>query len=298
MVQSENIVKIEGILSEIDLDYGSYEKDFNGVRKTVETIGGSIKVHVVQAINREEKTLEIPVYMFAQKYTNEGKPAFESIERVMKEFTSIAASDYDHADAIRITGGKITMNEYYKDDGRFVSFPRISASFVSKIKRTEMKFNASFSANFVVGQKDYETDKDGAETGRYLVRGIIPQYGNKVDIVPFYVYNEKAIDSISNYWDEYATVSAVGKLNFSSAVETIVQEVDFGEPEEKTRTINVSEFIITGGTEAPLDGDAAYDRGEIDAALADRKSRLENQKNKKSNSDGGNKPKARPNLGF
>ena len=38
----ENSVKIEGILSEIDLETGSYMK--NG--ETVEKIGGSIKVHV------------------------------------------------------------------------------------------------------------------------------------------------------------------------------------------------------------------------------------------------------------
>mgnify|MGYP003533423562 CR=1 FL=1 len=38
----ENSVKIEGILSEIDLKTGSYVKD----GKTVENIGGSIKVRV------------------------------------------------------------------------------------------------------------------------------------------------------------------------------------------------------------------------------------------------------------
>lgn len=40
--EAENIVRIEGILSEIDIKPGSYEKD----GKTVENIGGSIKVKV------------------------------------------------------------------------------------------------------------------------------------------------------------------------------------------------------------------------------------------------------------
>ena len=40
--QAENIVKIEGILSEMKLEYGSYVKD----GKTVENIGGSIVVRV------------------------------------------------------------------------------------------------------------------------------------------------------------------------------------------------------------------------------------------------------------
>jgi hypothetical protein len=39
--QAENKVRIEGILSEINIDYKSFVKD----GKTVEAIGGNIKVH-------------------------------------------------------------------------------------------------------------------------------------------------------------------------------------------------------------------------------------------------------------
>ena len=81
--QAENKVKIEGILAETDLKYGSFVK--NG--ETIESIGGNIKVLVEQEINGEAKTLEIPVYMFSSKYTKAGKinPSYESIEKVMKE---------------------------------------------------------------------------------------------------------------------------------------------------------------------------------------------------------------------
>ena len=68
--QTENSVKIEGILSEIDLDYGSFVK--NGA--TVESIGGTIKVQVTQKINGEDAILEVPVHMFASKLTNKGTP--------------------------------------------------------------------------------------------------------------------------------------------------------------------------------------------------------------------------------
>lgn len=40
--QAENTVRIEGILSEINLKYGSFVKD----GRTVDTIGGNIKVLV------------------------------------------------------------------------------------------------------------------------------------------------------------------------------------------------------------------------------------------------------------
>ena len=47
MRQAENKVIIEGILSEIDLKYGSFNK--NGTQ--MKSIGGNIKVRVTQEIN-------------------------------------------------------------------------------------------------------------------------------------------------------------------------------------------------------------------------------------------------------
>ena len=61
--QAENKCKIEGILAEIDIKPGTFNK--NG--ETMESIGGSILVKVVQKINGEEKELAIPVHMFASK---------------------------------------------------------------------------------------------------------------------------------------------------------------------------------------------------------------------------------------
>lgn len=147
--QAENNCKIEGILSEIDLKTGSTVK--NG--KTVEYITGSIKVRVNQMLNGKEVELDIPVYMFSNKLKNDGNPnpAYASIERVMNEYVSIAAAGIDSADRIRITGANIRMNEYYGQGDKLNSYPRINASFVTKV--TDMtKYNpeASFSAVFMI----------------------------------------------------------------------------------------------------------------------------------------------------
>ena len=155
MLQSkENRVKIEGILSEIDLKTGSFKK--NG--QDVNSIGGTIKVRVNQKLpNGEEQELEIPVHMFASELTNKGtaNPAYESIARVMNEYTSIAAAGVDAADRIRITSGTINMNEYYGQGGNLVSFPRINASFITKVKREEFKPEATFAVVFMIGSKGY-----------------------------------------------------------------------------------------------------------------------------------------------
>lgn len=277
--EAENVVRIEGILSETDLKYGSFEK--NGEKRN--SIGGIIKIQVNQEINGESVTLEVPVHMFASEYTNKGtkNPAYQSIERIMNEYTSIAAAGgAANADCIRVTNGKITMNEYYGQDGRLVAFPRITASFVNKVKADELAPKAEFSTQFVVAKKQPETDKEGVETGRYKVTGIIPQYGGRVDVVEFITANPKVVSAIDQYWTENDTVSAVGRLNFSSRTETVIKEVDFGDPQETTRTISVSELVITGGSSTPLDGEFAYDMSDIQAALAERKTRLDSAKTK------------------
>ena len=78
--EAENRVRIEGLLSETDLKYGSFVK--NG--ETIETIGGTIKVLVEQVVNAVPLHLEIPVHLFSQKYKKDGglNPSYESIQRV------------------------------------------------------------------------------------------------------------------------------------------------------------------------------------------------------------------------
>lgn len=285
MLQSkENRVKIEGILSEIDLKPGSFKK--NG--QEVNSIGGSIKIRVNQKLpSGEVQELEIPVHMFASELTNKGttNPAYESIARVMNEYTSIAAAGIDAADRVRITSGSINMNEYYGQGGNLVSFPRINASFITKVKREEYKPEATFSVVFMIGSKGFATDKDGVEIpDRYKIGAVLPQYGGKVDVIEFLATSQGVIDATSNYWNVGDTVKANGRLNFTSRTETTLTEVDFGEPKEETRTISVSELIITGGSSTPLEGEFAFDQDEVQAALKERQARLaemkENSKNK------------------
>jgi hypothetical protein len=223
--------------------------------------------------------------MFAAQLTNNGtpNPAYESIARIKDEYVSIAASDIDHADRVRITKGSIQMNEYYGQDGRLISFPRISASFVSKIKKEECKHKAEFTTTFMVGKAGFELDKDGVETNKYKITGMIPQYGGKVDVVPFYAYNPGVIDAVSNYWQEGDTVKATGKLNFTSETKEVENQLGFGESTIETRTYSISELVITGGNPTPLDGEFAINYEDVKVALEDRKNRLAESKEKAAN---------------
>ena len=278
MVQSENIVKIEGILAETDLEEKKFLKD----GKQCEAIGGSITIRVEQKIGERDVVSDVPVYMFATELTRKGSinPAYENIKNIKDNYISIGASDEAHADKVRITKGDIRMNEYYGRNGNLVSFPRINASFVTRVKESE-EFNpkAEFTCTGVVLKQDYEQDKDQNETGRYLLQTAIIQYGDKLDVVPFIVENKKAINYISSNWESGNTVRINGKLNFSYKVIREVKESAFGDPVVNERTISTSELIVTGGSE-PVEGEGAYDAQDIKAGLANRMASLEAMKNK------------------
>ena len=287
--QAENKVRIEGILSEVNLKYGSYVKD----GRPVDTIGGDIKVLVNQQINGENVALIIPVYMFSPKLTNAGKPnpAYESIERVMKEYISIASGAGEAgADKIRITSGSIHMNEYYNQQGQLVSFPRVSTSFVQKATG-EFRPEASWSLEFAISSIDYVTDDEGVEVEpkKLRIKVIVPQYGGKVDTMELFATNPRVIDAITNYWEPQKTYSAKGRLNFTSTTREIVQEYDFGEADTRIQTVSVSELIVTKGTQAPLEDDMAFALSDLAAALKEHKAGLERLKDKTAN-----KPKSTP----
>lgn len=282
--EAENRVKIEGILSEIDLKYGSFVKD----GKPVETIGGVIKVQVDQLINGVPTTLEIPVHMFATKYTKKGtiNPSFESIEKVMNEYVSIpiAATSGVEPDKVRITSARIDMNEYFGQNGQFISFPRITTSFVARATGT-FKPEATFSLEFVVSNIAYAVDKEGVEVEpkKLEVTVIVPRYGEKVDVIKLVATNPNVIDAIEQYWQINETFKANGRLNFTSQTHIETQEVDFGEPIERVVTTSLSELVITGGSQNPLEGDFAFDINDIKKARAERKERLNELKEKGKN---------------
>lgn len=272
MREATNKVYIEGILSETDLKNGSFEKD----GRTTEYLSGSIKIRV----NSKEGLLEIPVKLFANKTKRDGNanPAYASVQRILDEMHSIAQVGEADATRVRLTG-KISMNEYPSQDGSsMISYPQIQASFVNVVRKDEMKPKADFSIEMMLANMSPELDKEGIETGNMIIRGVVPGWGDTVDVIPFIVKSENVRAAISEYWQENDCVAAEGRLNFTSTVRTEIVNPGFGEPHEETRTLNLSELVITGGCPTPLEGDKAWTLEEISAGLSKRKERQEQQK--------------------
>lgn len=277
--QSWNKVEVEGVLVSKDINRRTYTATDGRQR---EAISGTITIRVEQTINGEKVVCDIPVSVFANKLTREGKenPSYTSIDKVLTEYVSLSAvEDPARATKVRLNQATIQMNEFYSRDGKLISYPRIRASFIQSVTDNNFTPKASFDMEIVVLNGKDEVGANGEATGRYFLQGATIQYGNALDVVPFYVTNEKAINYMKSYWNEGVTVRVAGNLNFTSVVEKRVTEMAFGEDKVEEYTRSVSELIITGGSE-PYDEDKAYTVTDVQEGLKNRQARLTDLKEK------------------
>ena len=273
--EMKNNVVVEGILSEIGLERYTYT-DSKGV--TQDAIRGDLTIRVTQEINKGEPavTLEVPVGFFSRRLTNAGNEnsSYTALEKILSSGNSIAVVGEDKADCLRITGASLKMREYFNQAGKFTTFPLISASFVTPIKRSDMVMKAKFDTEMVIAKMELLTDKDGVELHPQTlgISGIIVGYNEYTDIVTFMTKNPAIITSIQNSYSKNDTISLSGVLNFSSSTETFFEQVEIGEPIERQKTVRVSEMIIRGVSPRDVTSEE-YDLNEIKACLAKRTER-------------------------
>lgn len=268
MKEAENVVEIKGKLSEVNLK----EAEKDGRRY----ISGNIIIKVNQEISGKMVSMDLPVTMIAGQYTRAGtdNPAYQSALKVMNEMKSIAAcKSADEADSVVITRGTIGENAFLSQQKTLVLDTRIKASFVNKLVG-EYTPTATFTNVIVIASMNEELDKEGQQTGRLLITGVVPQYGDKVDIVNYIVESVPAIKHITTYWNKGDTVRVFGKINYSTRTIETEEAVGFGEPIKRSRTESIRELIVTSGSEEAFPEESAYKKEEVSAALVDRKARL------------------------
>lgn len=281
MRQAINNVKIAGQLAEQDIKYTSYTRDGS----TVEAISGSIKIKVAQNVDGKPVDMEIPVYMFANKITKAGNEnkAYTEIEKIKNEFISLATVDgnTDEADYVAITKGQLQPNEYYDKNNVLQSYPRVKGTFVNRLRKDKpITEEATFEVEMFITGMGYKVDADGNETEEFIVSGVVPGYGDRAEVLTFKSLNPKVTASLQDYWNIGDTVKAKGLLNFTATTETITEELGFGEPIVKIRSIFSSDLLIDGGSDTPYEEGMAYQAADIKQALAERMTRLEIAKEK------------------
>ena len=233
-------------------------------------------IRVSQTFGGREETSDIPVSMFAAQFKKDGgtNPGFENIQTLKKMKTS-QSYGYENADTIRIGSGNIEENVYVSQ-GRIVEGWQLRTSFVGFGKGPQA---ATFSVEMFIMKMIEEVDREGETTGRLIIKGALPQWGSRLDVIDLIVENPESVDYISRNWEEGNTVHAVGRIRFTTKEESTSMETgSWGEDIPKTSTRTIHELIITKGSDEGYEEDEAYDPVEIrkgyNARKADRDQKL------------------------
>lgn len=277
--QAENFVEIEGYLAENNLEQTVFRNGSEGIK-------GSIIVQVPQKINGKELMTEVPINFITSKFTKKGKinPSWESLNEAIGTLKSIAATgSLETADKVYITGAELRNNAFVGRDGKVVDFTQIRGSFINKV-RGPFSPKAQFTLEFMVANISRALDREGVELDppKVIVNAIVPQWGGKVDIVKLQTSNPNVVGAIEGYWEPNSCYKANGRFNFTTETREVKEEVDFGEARTKTYTNTTREYLITGGTQEPIEEEFAFSIEEIQKALTERREYHESLKTKNS----------------
>lgn len=263
--EAENKVVIEGILLEVRHQEWKTKEGIN-IELDIEVAEN--EVHTLKGMTRYKKK------------DGSDNGIAKGYQTIIDEYLSVAKHGRDQADRVRVTQGKIGVNEYYGQDGKLKSFPELSTNFVNRLSAGD-EFNprAEFEVEIFVKSVVPEMKNDD-ETGRVKVNAIIPVFGAKV--IPFeFMVSQEGAEFVADNYEVGCTTKVFGDIvNFKEVKETEVP-VAFGKPQKKITTKTIREYLITGGND-PYEEESvkAYKIETIQQAMVERETYLTELKNK------------------
>lgn len=232
-------------------------------------------VRVKQTIEGKEEIHEIPASVFGTKFTNSGKlnPAYKTVQD-MKNFKTIQRDGEEMASVIRTNSGSINENYFVSQSGQLVDSWQIRTSFVNEGGKGEL---ATFNLEIFIIDMHDEENSQGETTGRLVIRGGVVQYGEKLDVLDFFVEAPDKIEYISRNWNINDTVLAKGYIRYTPKedVGPVSQNTWGDDIPEVAAPQMARELIIAGGSDEPYDEDFAYDEKEIRKGYNVRKAAIE-----------------------
>ncbi len=264
--QGQNKVNVVGKLSSVTFRQGKFSDGR-------EYESANMIVQVKQTYGGREETSDVPVSLFASRYTknNTLNPGYTQLQE-LKNFNTIQNVGVDEATTVRISGANLRENIFASRSGQIINTWQISTSFIGST--VNMLDTASFVMDIFILDMKPEEDRDGETTGRLLIKGAVVQYNETLDVLNFIVEQPEAVEFIERNWNMNDTVTVKGRIRVT-AVEAEPVKSSWGEdvPESTTRTVR--ELIITTGDDSGKEEDFAYDPADIKKLFNARKARIE-----------------------
>lgn len=194
---------------------------------------------------------------------------FASLNTVRQEYESVAQVGEENADLVKISGGRIEVNDFYTNDMELITVNRLGGSFVNRLTRAE-ECKATFQAEVYINDIIEEIVQDDS-TGRMIILGYGIGYADK--LIPMkLIVPEKLAKDVNRIYNVGDTAVFSGKIKYISTPVEKVTETAFGDPIVNQYTKTSKELIITGGQEPATE--TAYEDKEIKAAKKVRESML------------------------
>ena len=267
----QNEFNVVGVLNEINVKEGTSSKTNDNY------ISIDLSVRVDQEVNGEATENIIPVSLFASRHkkgTTELNVNYDRLVSYKENLTSLGSVDKGEenlASKVAIQA-EIKENSFYGKNGTLVNGWRLSTNFVNNQRSTDEE-GATFVITGVVAKKYRETNKDGDETGKLIVKLCLITYGGTANVIDFVAYGSKA-DYIDEHWQKGDTIKCAGYVSITSEVVETKEESGFGDPIVHKKTISKRELIIDRGCKEGLEDAYAYDADDIKVALDKRQAYL------------------------
>lgn len=236
----------------------------------------TVTIRVKQTYGGKEEISEIPVSLFAARYTKQNKPnpGFEQIQK-LKELKTVQNVGFDEAATVRIANGTIRENNFITRSGAQISGWQINTGFINEGKGADV---ASFSIDIFIMDMHPEEDREGDPTGRLIIKGGVVQFNGGLDVLEFIVEDPQAVDYMERHWNNNDTVNIRGRIRVTSQEQkSSGKSSSWGEDVPDVATRVVRELIATTGDDEGKEEDFAYDPVDIKKAFNARKAKIEQQ---------------------
>lgn len=281
-----NKVQIEGYLRENNLELIRNDKQEEVIRGSLVVALDNVRSCRAQFYVSRFNTLKP-----GETTRQESKAYSRLVELLPGNTISISSLMKDQAamtfDVAKESATKVwiigALQEYIRKDekGEVISSTTIkglSAGIKTESDKHPFTQKAEFEVEMYIEGKRPEM-KDGEETGRIVLTGLIPEYDDSVSRIEFVTELGDATDYIEENYNVGQTVKVYGDvINTYVRVEKEGGGHTFGRTlEPQYETTFTSERQIFGGTATPLDEDEenALKKAEIKAALAKRQQKID-----------------------
>ena len=272
--QAENKVECTGYLAEKDIHP---VKDSNG-RDALE---GYVSIKT-----DDTNQIRFNIRVLAKKNDGTPNPAYENISKFNDDAKSIAEVGAEAASKVEVRAGQLNPYHSTQSNSDVLGY---RTSFIGVVRSENFEPKAQATVELFVQNVLPEMDKNGEETGRALVKGVLVTY-NGVEPLTLTVGKDMADEVLSGAIETGQTFEFFADIVNSRVEKKKEIPVRLGKPRIERTFIYTNELILTGCSE-PYDDDRAYDRDAIKLALNERNDRIKANANKpKGNAGGQSKP--------